>query len=67
MLSKKIDTLTGDALLGAVLVTYLSVMTQKHRDKILFELHSKISDEFKIDVSDIFLFNRLFGDDIKIR
>lgn len=51
MLMAKIATLTGDALLGAALVTYLSVMTQKHRDKIMFELHGKMHDEFKIDVS----------------
>lgn len=66
MIAKKFLTIQGDVLLGAAFITYLSAFTQKYREQSVEKWESMIKN-YGIRISDDYNFNKVFGDQIKIK
>lgn len=66
MLSNKYDTVQGDVVLTACYITMGALYTAKYRKKLVFRWQDCLK-KLEVPFNDIFEFQEMFGDNIKIR
>jgi len=66
ILAKKFFSVQADVLLGAGIITYLRIFTQKQRDR-MEDKWKELIRRYNLKLADDFKFNAIFGDQLVIR
>lgn len=67
VVDKKFDTLEGDCLLGAALMTYLGQLTSKFRDDFFYRWLEEIRERSSLQIAEYYDFIKMFGNQVQIK